>query len=55
MEEELNSDSAVAIDRKRDTEPFRSEVDGFLPLSRHQSPVLERMLKLMATTCESAK
>src|SRR5262245_40276022 len=24
----------------REAEPFRSEVDGFLPLSRHQSPVL---------------
>ena len=28
-------DSAVAIDKKREAQPFRSEVDGFLPLSRH--------------------
>ena len=26
-------DSAVAIDKKREAQPFRSEVDGFLPLS----------------------
>ncbi len=32
-------DSAVAIDKKREAQPFRSEVDGFLPLSRHRSAV----------------
>ena len=31
----LNPDSAVAIDKKREAQPFRSEVDGFLPLTRH--------------------
>jgi hypothetical protein len=37
---EFNPDSAVAIDKKREAQPFRSEVDGFLPLSRHRSAVL---------------
>src|SRR5262245_24373448 len=32
--------SAVAIDRKGEAQPFRSKVDGFLPLSRHRSAVL---------------
>jgi hypothetical protein len=36
----MNPDSAVAIDRKREAQSFRSEVDGFLPLSRHRSAVL---------------
>jgi hypothetical protein len=36
----MNRDSAVAIDRKREAQPFRSEVDGFLPLSKHRSAVL---------------
>jgi len=36
----LNPDSAVAIDRKREAQPFRSKVDGFLPLSRHRSAVV---------------
>ena len=31
----FNPDSAVAIDKKREAQAFRSEVDGFLPLSRH--------------------
>jgi len=35
-----NPDSAVEIDRKREAQPFRSEVDGFLPLTRHRSAVL---------------
>jgi hypothetical protein len=35
-----NPDFAVAIDRKREAQPFRGEVDGFLPLSRHRSAVL---------------
>ena len=30
----------MAIDKKREAQPFRSEVDGFLPLSRHRSAVL---------------
>jgi len=37
----LNPDSAVAINRNREAQPFRSEVDGFVPLSRHRSTVLE--------------
>ena len=36
----FNPNSAVAIDKKREAQSFRSEVDGFLPLSRHQSAVL---------------
>ena len=36
----MNPDSLVAIDRKREAQSFRSEVDGFLPLSRHRSAVL---------------
>ena len=35
----LNPDSAVAIDRKREAQPFRSQVDGFLPLTRHRLTV----------------
>jgi len=37
--ESFNPDSAVAIDKKREAQPFRSEVDGFLPLSKHRSAV----------------
>jgi hypothetical protein len=33
----LIPDSAVAIDRKHEAQPFRSKVDGFLPLRRHWS------------------
>ena len=52
----FNPDSAVAIDRKREAQSFRSEVDGLLPLSRHRSAVLRGgCLSLIATTCESAK
>jgi hypothetical protein len=36
----LNPDSAVALSRKREVEPFRSKVDGFLPLSKPRSAVL---------------
>src|SRR5215510_11876788 len=38
-------DSAVAIDRKREVDSFRSQVDGFLPLSRHRSTVLREDTK----------
>ena len=31
---EFNPDSAVAIDKKREAQPFRSEVDGPLPPSK---------------------
>jgi hypothetical protein len=41
----LNPDSAVAIDRKREVQSLRSEVDRFLPLSIHQSAVLQGMFK----------
>src|SRR5262245_12415921 len=51
----LNPDSAVAIDRKCETQPLRSKVEGFLPLSRYRSAVLGENTKLIATTCESAK
>jgi hypothetical protein len=48
--------SAVAVDRKREAQSLRSEVDGFLPLSRDRSAVLRAgCLRLIATTCESAK
>jgi hypothetical protein len=40
VRKQLSPDSAVAIDRKRKAKPFRSKVDGFLPLSRHRSAVL---------------
>jgi len=36
----FNPDCAVAIDTKRETEPLRSKVDGFLPLTRYRSTVL---------------
>jgi hypothetical protein len=36
----FNPDSAVAVERKREAQSFRSKVDGFLPLSRHRSAVL---------------
>ena len=49
-------DSAGAIDRKREAQSFRSEVDGFVPLTRHRSAVLQRECpSLMATMGESAK
>jgi len=37
---DFNQDSAVAIDRKCEAQPFRSKVDGVLPLSRRRSTVL---------------
>src|SRR5512145_3214579 len=42
---EFNPDSAVALDMKREAQPFRSKVDGFLPLSRHRATVLPRHVK----------
>jgi hypothetical protein len=42
----MNPDSAVAIDRKRETQPFRSKVDGFVPLSRHRSAVMRADVEL---------
>jgi hypothetical protein len=36
----LEPDSAVAIDRNREAQPFRSKVDGFVPLSNLRSAVL---------------
>jgi hypothetical protein len=52
----FSPDYAVAIDRKREAKSLRSEVDGFLPLSRDRSAVpQEDVLRLIATTCESAK
>jgi hypothetical protein len=35
----LIPDCAVAIDRKREAQPFRNEADGILPSSRHRSAV----------------
>jgi hypothetical protein len=37
----MNPNSAVALSRKREAEPFRSKVDGFLPLSKYRSAVLD--------------
>jgi hypothetical protein len=36
----LNPDSAVAVDRKREAEPFHSKVDGLLPPSSYRSAVV---------------
>ena len=36
----INPDAAVAIDAKRETQAFRSEANGSLPLSRLQAAVL---------------
>jgi hypothetical protein len=36
----MNPDCEFVIDRKREAQSFRSEVDGFLPLSRYRSGVL---------------
>jgi hypothetical protein len=33
----MNADSAVVVDRKREAQSFRSEVDGFLPFSRYRT------------------
>jgi hypothetical protein len=41
----FNPDAAVARDGKRDAQPFRSKVDGLLPLSRHRATVLPRNVK----------
>jgi hypothetical protein len=41
----LNPDSAVTVDRKREAQPFRSEVDGFLSLSMHRLAVLRGTVK----------
>jgi hypothetical protein len=47
MGHHLNSiNPAVAIDMKREAQPFRSEVDGFVPLSRHRSAVLRGDVEL---------
>ena len=40
----MTPDSAVGIDKTR-AQPFRSEVDGFLPLSRHRLAVLREQVK----------
>jgi hypothetical protein len=42
----LNLDSAVAIDRKHEGQPFRSKVDGFVPLSNLRSAVLRADVEL---------
>jgi hypothetical protein len=42
----FSADSAVAIDRKREAQSFRSKVDGFVPLSRHRSAVLREHVEL---------
>jgi hypothetical protein len=42
----LKLDSAVAIDSKREAQSFRSEVDGFVPLSSHRSAVLQGDVEL---------
>jgi len=37
---------SVAIDTNREAQPFRSKVDGFVPLSRHRSAVLRGDVEL---------
>jgi hypothetical protein len=51
----MNPDSALAIDRKREAQPLRSKVDGSVPLTDIDRRCCERMLSLIATTCESPK
>jgi hypothetical protein len=46
----MNPDSAVAIDRKREARSFRSEVDGFVPLSNIDQRCCEGMLSFIAMT-----
>ena len=42
----MNPDSAVAIwTGRREAEPLRSEVDGFVPLSSDHSAVLRRIVE----------
>ena len=41
----MNPDSAAALGRTREAQPFRSEVEGFLPLSRYCSAVLRWEVK----------
>ena len=52
---EFNPDSAVGIDRKREAQPFRSEVDGFCLEADIAQRCFEGRFSLIATTCESAK
>jgi hypothetical protein len=47
--------SAVAIDRKCETQSFRSAVDGFVPLSSDGSAVLRGIVLAIAPSCQSAK
>jgi hypothetical protein len=51
----LEPDSAVAIDRNREAQPFRSKVDGFVPLSRHRSAVLRADIELDRNDLRKAK
>ena len=51
----FSPDSAVAIDRKREAQPFRSKVDGFLPLSRHRSAVAGGDVKLHSNDVRERK
>jgi len=51
----MNPDSAVAIDRKREARSFRSEVDGFVPLSNIDQRCCEGMLSFIAMTWRKAK
>jgi len=49
-EDQLNPDSAVGTDTKREAQSFRSEVDGFLPLRVHRPALLwGDALSLIAT------
>jgi hypothetical protein len=42
----FNPDSAVAIGGNREAQPFRSKVDGFVPLCRHRSAVMRGDVEL---------
>jgi len=51
----FNPDSAFAIHEKREAQSFRTEVDGFVPLSRDRSAVLRRVAELHRNDLMKAK
>jgi hypothetical protein len=51
----MKPDSAVAIDKKREAQSFRSEVDGVSASEPTSAVFREEDLSHIATTCESAK
>src|SRR5262245_58463631 len=51
----MNPDSAVAIDRKRETQPLRTKSMGFCLRADIDQQCLEKLPSLITTTCETAK